>query len=115
MRTLLALLLSAALPVREAWSRPRWTRAKPHFETRDGRRVAVATGKAKDPSRALARAATEEHARADLLRLLQGKPSGADVEGLVKGAQPTAVYERGRWVYVRLELDLGVASLPSGR
>ena len=87
------------------WVRPKWTRADPHFETRAGRVFAVAVGKAKDKNAALARVAAQDRARADLLRLIQGRPSGASAEGEVKGAQAVSVYNAGRGtVYVKLEL-----------
>lgn len=116
-RAIAALLGAAAIfsclsTARAGLFSPRWTRAKPHYETRTGRRIAVAAGKAKDLNRALARAVAEERARTELLRLLQGKPPASNAEGLVPGARVAAVYESGRWVYVRLELDAGPASGP---
>jgi hypothetical protein len=110
---LAAALLLIAASAHAGWLRPRWTRAKPHFETRDGRRVAVAAGKAKDLNVSLARSAAEERARADLLRLLQDKPPFADVEGRVRLAAPAAFYDDGGGVvYVRLELDVTDSSKP---
>jgi hypothetical protein len=97
------------------WARPKWTRAKPHFETRAGRIFAVAVGKAKDQNAELARVAAAELARADLLRLIQGKPQGASVEGEVKGAQVAEVYNaRSGVVYVRLELETAPKPPPRG-
>ena len=88
------------------WARPRWTRAKPHFETRAGRVFAVAVGKAQGENEALARVAAEDRARADLLRLIQGTPPNASAEGEVRGARAVEVYDAGGGVvYVRLELE----------
>ena len=87
------------------WAQPKWTKAKPHFETRAGRVFAVAVGKAKDTNTALARVAAEDRARADLLRLVRGTPPNASAEGVVKGAQAVAVYDAGpEGVYIRVEL-----------
>jgi hypothetical protein len=111
-RTILtcALFLTAAT-AHAGWFRPRWTRAKPHFEMRAGHRFGVAVGMARDVNKPLARSAAEERARAELLRLLQNKPPFADVEGRVRGAFPAAVYESGAdTVYVRLELDVTAAA-----
>ena len=103
-----ALVAVLCLSPSTLWARPKWTRAKPHFETRAGRVFAVAVGKAKDKNAALARVAAEESARADLLRLIQGKPPSASAEGDVKGAQAVEVYNAGLGVvYVRLELEMG--------
>jgi hypothetical protein len=110
-----ALVLSLLPGSLWAFGRPRWTKAKPHFETRDGHVFAVAVGKAKDDNEALATAAAEERARAELLRFLQGKSPGADVSGQVRGAVAAAVWRAGRGVvYVRLELDTSATPSPAG-
>jgi hypothetical protein len=101
-----ALIAILCLSPGTLWARPRWTRAKPHFETRAGRVFAVAVGKAKDQNTSLARVAAEDRARAGLLRLIQGKSPRASAEGEVKGAQAVEVYDAGNGVvYVRLELE----------
>jgi|GEM_PF-1520566 len=109
-----ALLLCALAPAqaRPHATRPRWTRAKPHYETRGARRFAVAVGEATDKNIPLARSAAEERARADIARLIGGLPPGADVpKTQVKGAQAVAFYEAGGGrVFVRLELDAGPAA-----
>lgn len=110
-----ALLLAPAADAGFFTPRPRWTRAKPHFELRDGRRIAVAAGYAKDADPSLARSAAEDRARAGLLRLLQGKPPDSAAEGWVRGAKVVDVYNAGRGrVYVRLELDATALKAPSG-
>ena len=101
-----ALIAVLCLSPGTLWARPTWTRAKPHFETRAGRVFAVAVGKAKDRNASLARVAAEDRARADLLRLIQGKSQSASAEGEVKGAQAVDVYDAGGGlIYVRLELE----------
>jgi hypothetical protein len=101
-----AFLLSAA-SARAGWLRPRWTRAKPHYENRGEHRYAVAVGEAKDLNISLARSAAEERGRAALLRFLQDKPPFADVEGHVKLASPVQFYDAGGGrVFVRLEMEL---------
>lgn len=94
--------------------RPRWTRAKPHFERRGGKTFAVAVGQAQDQKdRALARASAEERARADLLRLIQGKAPNASAQGQLNGAVPVQVYEAGKGtVYVRVELETASGTTP---
>jgi hypothetical protein len=94
--------------------RPRWTRAKPHFEHRGGKAFAVAVGQAQDQKdRALARVTAEERARADILRLIQGKPSSASASGQVNGVVPVQVYEAsGGTVYVRVELEMPAGATP---
>ena len=107
------LILVLCLSPGTLWARPKWTMAKPHFETRAGRVFAVAVGKAKDENKSLARVAAEDRARADLLRLIQGKSPSANVEGAVKGAQAVEVYDAGRGVvYVRLELETSPKPAP---
>ena len=60
----------------------------------------------KDKNEMLARIAAEDRARADLLRLIQGKSPDASAEGEVKGTQAVEFYNAGRGVvYVRLELE----------
>jgi len=104
---LAAALLLTAGAASASWLRPLWTRVKPHYETRAGRRYAVAVGRAQDQNIPLARSAAEERGRAALLRFLQNKPPFADLEGRVKGAVPAAFYEAGDGtVYARLELEL---------
>src|SRR5437764_705745 len=101
-----ALVAVLCLTTGMLWARPKWTTAKPHYETRGGRVFAVAVGKAKDKNEALARAVAEERARAELARLLQGKPLNASVEEEVKGGRVVEVYNAGRGVvYVRLALE----------
>jgi hypothetical protein len=101
-----ALVLSLLPGGLGAAGRPKWTKAKAHFEVRAGRTYAVAVGKAKDANEALASATAEGRARADLLRLLQGKKPGADVQGQVRGAEVVETWRTGRGVvYVRVELD----------
>jgi hypothetical protein len=110
-----ALLLACSARAGFFSLRPRWTRAKPHFERRDGRLIAVAAGTAKDANPSLARAAAEDRARAGLLLLLQGKPPDADAQGWVRGAKLVDVYKAGRGrVYVRLELDAAGLKATSG-
>lgn len=108
-----AALLLLACTANAGFLRPRWTRAKPHYETRRGHKVAIAVGTAKDANLALARSTAEERARADLLRLLQGMPPLADAEGRVAGAVAAEVYKSGRRVYVRLELDVTQPLVPA--
>lgn len=108
-----ALIVMCLLPG-AAWARPGWTKAKPHFETRFGRVFAVAVGKAKDANPALARAAAEARAREGLLKLVEGRPDAAFVQGSVQGARVAEFYTT--WlgtVYARLELETAPA-LPSG-
>lgn len=107
-RGCLAAVLALNVLSSVAWAahRPKWTKAKPHFEMRDRRAYAVAVGRAEDANEALAAVAAEGRARADLLRLLQGRSPGADVEGEVKGAVVAEVWRAGNGiVYVRLELE----------
>ena len=109
-----AALIAVCLLPGAAWARPRWTKAKPHFETRSGRVFAVAVGKAKDANPALARAAAEARAREGLLKLIEGRPDAAFVQGSMQGARVAEFYIT--WlgtVYARLELETAPA-LPSG-
>jgi hypothetical protein len=107
-RTILALaLLMTAASASAGWFRPRWTRAKPHIETRGGKRVAVAVGMGRDENVSLARSVAQDRGRAALLHLLQDKPPFSDVEGHVRLAVPVEYYQDGpSTFYVRMELVL---------
>ena len=96
-------LVAAALAVATE-PPPSWTAAPPAVIMRGRKRYAVAVGQALTGEKALARAAAEERARAEILRLLHGKHSGVSVQGAVIGAQVKRSYTApdGR-VFVELE------------
>lgn len=86
---------------------PAWTRERPRFFDRDGRRFASAVGSAQVGNPALARAAAEDRARADLLRLIAGGASGDALSGTLRGARITDAFtskKRGK-VFIRVEVD----------
>lgn len=86
-------------------ARPKWTKARPHFEKRGEKRIAVAVGRAKAANLALARTAAEDNGRAALLKLIQGKGPAESGEGLVNGAQAVEFFEAAQdVVYVRMEM-----------
>jgi hypothetical protein len=86
---------------------PAWAREKPHFFEREGRRYASAVGRARVRDAALARAAAEDRARGDLLRLIAGGAPGAAIEGSLLGSRMTDSFtskEDGQ-VFVRVEVQ----------
>ena len=109
MRLLLAALLLAPAAVEAQFvsQRPAWTRRKPMVVKRGRERVAIAVGYAKFDNPALARAAAEGRARAELLRYLQKKHAKESFDGELSGAFIVDVWgRRDGSTYVRLELKL---------
>jgi len=94
---------SASVPRRA----PAWTRERPRFFEREGRRFASAVGRARDvENRALARVDAEDRARADLLKLMvrSGAPEN-ELSGPLPGARMTDSYaSRNGEVFVRMEV-----------
>jgi hypothetical protein len=86
---------------------PDWTRERPHFFVRDGRRFASAVAWARTGNVYLARTAAEDSARVELLRLIKGIASGTPVEGALPGARMTDTFTSkiGGEVFVRLEVE----------
>lgn len=85
---------------------PRWAKQKPRFMERGGRRLAVAVGSATTENQALGRSVAQDRARAALLRLLQGKPAGADAEGTLAGARVVNSFRtKGGRHYVEVEVE----------
>lgn len=86
---------------------PSWARERPHFFDQNGRRFAAAVGRARIGNLALAQTAAQDRARADLLRLIQGKPAESRAKGTLRGARVTEIYaSRNGQVYVRVEVDV---------
>lgn len=105
--SLLGFGIAAGEAGQSAGPRPAWTRRAPRIERRAGKRYAVAVGAVASDNLALARAAAEERARANLLRFLQRKAAFQDLEGRVVGAVVADSYAgRDGMVWVRLELPL---------
>lgn len=98
----------AALPAAQPRERlPAWTRERPRFFDRDGRRFASAVGSARIGNLFLARTAAEDRARADLLRLIEGGAPGRALSATLRGARMTDAFtskKRGQ-VFVRVEVD----------
>ncbi len=86
---------------------PAWTQERPHFFAQDGRQFASAVGRARTVDPALARAAAEDRARVDLLRLLHGGTPGGSFQGALAGARMTDAFTSKRTgeVFVRLEVE----------
>jgi hypothetical protein len=95
--------IRAAAPLAGA---PSWVNEAPHFFKRGGRTFASAVGRARIADLPLARSAAQDRARADLLRLLQGKTATGRVEGELRGARVTDSYQSKKdGVFVRLEIE----------
>lgn len=94
---------AAAEPAEAA---PAWVRESPHFFMRDGARFASAVGSSRSRNAGLARAAAEDRARVDLIRLIDGVAPDGAVEGALSGAQPTDFFtsKKDGQVFVRLEV-----------
>jgi hypothetical protein len=91
--------------VKQSGAVPAWTLEAPHFFSRDGARFASAVGWAKAGNAALGRAAAEDRARVDLLRLIAGAPSPNALAGNLPGARMTDSYasKEGK-IFVRVEV-----------
>jgi hypothetical protein len=86
---------------------PAWAQEAPHFFVRDGSRFASAVGHARIRNVALARAAAEDGARVDLMRLIHGGTPDGAVEGALPGAHTTDSFtsKKDGEVFVRLEVQ----------
>ena len=84
---------------------PAWTRESPHFFSRGGLRFGSAVGWARSGNIALARAAAEDRARVDLLRLIKGVKAEEAVAGALPGARimDSFTSSEGK-VFVRVEV-----------
>lgn len=84
---------------------PAWAKEAPHFFMRDGVRFASAVGSVRFANVVLARAAAEDRARADLIRLIGGGTPDGAVEGALPGASPTDFFtKKNGQVFVRVEV-----------
>ena len=97
---------SAPLPEQPREVLPAWASESPHFFNRGGRRFASAIGWASGGNPALARAAAEDRARVDLLRLIKGGAAGGPLQGALPGARMTDSFasKQGGKVFVRVEI-----------
>jgi hypothetical protein len=97
--------------VKQAGAAPAWTQEAPRFFSRGGVRLASAVGWAKSRNISVGRAAAEDRARVDLLRLISGLPSANAVSGDLPGASATDAYtSKDGMIYVRVEI-----AAPPGR
>ena len=98
---------SAPPDARAPEAAPAWALERPHFFERDGRRFACAVGRAKVANVGLARAAAEDRARVELVKLITGAAEGEAVEASLRGARMTDSFtsKTDGQVFVRVEVQ----------